>query len=735
MSGKHGPPHELPATSIVGQSTTIELPTTYVGKQPKPGKHPNGGGFSVPTNVVVNSREFTTHSMKTAREFQTRTEQLAQSIEQDLVATRLEGPTHPLPPAEAIIRELGVRHTLIARKTAELHQKTALAHQFFGGDPLNKDFHDYFRKAQSIDRTVNARGVAMQAWATSYRAAHEANLLSQSIQMLNQQQVEVHKSLAAVQANDQAQAAAAEAQRVAAEKARIQAEANAYVEAQAQAQLQKQVQLEVQERARIAALNTALAEAEAKAEAAAQHFAAEQARLQADMEQRIEQIQKQLQTERQSLETRRKVIDTATAVAQRQVRRANLKIQQQKEKQAQERERQQALLAAEAETLRQAEQARLLAQWREETEARWQSPTFANVGSMAAFGPAFTGTTGTFGVSPATSLALRTALRAAVSAAIAALASVAAPVLVGFAALLAPSRLGNGDLFSVSVPLSELAPDSTADLYELAAVGGEIDLPVRLGSRTIGNSVEIVVVATDGVTVPASVPVRLAHFDARKNVYVSGSTVSNGPVITWTPLVEPQDPSTEFPLIDTDLPIYEGATVTPDAGRIDPFPVLDRYGFGGFITVFPIDSGIPPTFTMFRDRRQDPGIASGSGQSVSGNWLGAASTLEGAPIPKQIADKLRGREFSSFKAFRRVFWKTVASERFLNRQFTPLNKIDLRDGLSPSAKSSEQVGRRKKFEIHHVKPISEGGAVYDIDNLRILTPKQHIEAHSKKGEM
>jgi hypothetical protein len=596
-----------------------------------------------------------------------------------------------------------------------------------------------------MGQRVMPGGIAMQAWTASYRAAHEAWLLAQSIQILNQQQVQVLNRLAAVQANDQAQAAAAKAQRVAAERAWIAAEQQrlkeiadaARLEAQlkALADLQAQTQAQAQEKARIDTLKTELAEAEANAEAAAQHFAAEQARLQSDMEQRIEQIQKQLHTERQSLEARRKVIDTATAMAQRQAQLANLKIQQQKEKQAQEHERQQARLAAEAETQRQLEQARLLAQWREETEAQWQSPTFANVGSMAVFGPTFTGTLGTVGVSPATSLALRTALRAAVSAAIAALASVAAPVLVGFAALLAPSRLGSGDLFSVSVPLSELAPDSTADLYELAAIGGEIDLPVRLGSRTIGNSVEIVVVATDGVTVPASVPVRLAHFDARKNVYVSSSTVSNGPVITWTPLVKPQDPSTEFPLIDTDLPIYEGATVTPGVGRIDPFPELDRYGFGGFITVFPIDSGIPPTFTMFRDRRQDPGVASGSGQSVSGNWLGAASTLEGAPIPKQIADKLRGREFSSFKAFRRVFWKTVASERFLNRQFTSLNKIDLRDGLSPSAKSSEQVGRRKKFEIHHVKPISEGGAVYDIDNLRILTPKQHIEAHSKKGEM
>jgi len=682
--------------------------------------------------VIANSHTIDATKKSLAQEYQTRINQLPQTIEQELAATRLEGSTHPLPPADAIIRELGVRNTLLSRKTAEFHQKTALANQFYGGDPLNRSLIEFYQTASAMGQRVMPGGIAMQAWTASYRAAHEAWLLAQSIQILNQQQVQVLNRLAAVQANDQAQAAAAKAQRVAAERAWIAAEQQrlkeiadaARLEAQLKALADLQAQTQAQEKARIDTLKTELAEAEANAEA-----------LQSDMEQRIEQIQKQLQTERQSLEARRKFIDTATAMAQRQAQLANLKIQQQKEKQAQEHERQQARLAAEAETQRQLEQARLLAQWREETEAQWQSPTFANVGSMAVFGPTFTGTLGTVGVSPATSLALRTALRAAVSAAIAALASVAAPVLVGFAALLAPSRLGSGDLFSVSVPLSELAPDSTADLYELAAIGGEIDLPVRLGSRTIGNSVEIVVVATDGVTVPASVPVRLAHFDARKNVYVSSSTVSNGPVITWTPLVKPQDPSTEFPLIDTDLPIYEGATVTPGVGRIDPFPELDRYGFGGFITVFPIDSGIPPTFTMFRDRRQDPGVASGSGQSVSGNWLGAASTLEGAPIPKQIADKLRGREFSSFKAFRRVFWKTVASERFLNRQFTSLNKIDLRDGLSPSAKSSEQVGRRKKLEIHHVKPISEGGAVYDIDNLRILTPKQHIEAHSKKGEM
>lgn len=729
--------------------------------------------------VIANSHTIDVTKKSLEQEYQTRISQLPQTIEQELAATRLEGSTHPLAPADAIIRELGVRNTLLSRKTADFHQKTALANQFYGGDPLNRSLIEFYQKASTMGQRVMPGGIAMQAWTASYRAAHEAWLLAQSIQILNQQQVQVLNRLAAVQANDQAQAAAAEAQRVAAERARIAAEQQrlkeiadaarreqeqvrrreqnrlaalaeterlaveqarmaadkAHLEAQLKALADFQAQNQAQEKARIATLKTALAEAEANAEAAALHFAAEQARLQAEMEQRIEQIQKQLQTERQSLETRRKVIDTATAVAQRQAQLTNLKIQQQKEKQAQERERQQARLAAEADTQRQLEQARLLAQWREETEDRWQSPTFANVGSMAAFGPAFTGTLGTVGVSPATSLALRTALRAAVSAAIAALASIATPVLVGFAALLAPSRLGNGDLFSISVPLSELAPDSTPDLYELAAVGGEIDLPVRLGSRTIGNSVEIVVVATDGVTVPASVPVRLAHFDARKNVYVSGSTVSNGPVITWTPLIEPQDPSTEFPLIDTDLPIYEGATVTPDAGRIDPFPELDRYGFGGFITVFPIDSGIPPTFTMFRDRRQDPGIASGAGQVVSGNWLGAASTGDGAPIPMQIADKFRGGEFSSFKAFRRAFWKAMGDDELLSGQFTKLRQMDMKHRLAPAALPQDQVGRRIKYEIHHINPIGAGGEVYDMDNLRVMTPKLHISIHSNiKGE-
>ncbi|WP_425452635.1 hypothetical protein [Edaphovirga cremea] len=30
--------------------------------------------------------------------------------------------------------------------------------------------------------------------------------------------------------------------------------------------------------------------------------------------------------------------------------------------------------------------------------------------------------------------------------------------------------------------------------------------------------------------------------------------------------------------------------------------------------------------------------------------------------------------------------------------------------------------------------MSEDGPVYDVDNLRVLTPKRYIEIHSKSGE-
>jgi len=64
-------------------------------------------------------------------------------------------------------------------------------------------------------------------------------------------------------------------------------------------------------------------------------------------------------------------------------------------------------------------------------------------------------------------------------------------------------------------------------------------------------------------------------------------------------------------------------------------------------------------------------------------WLGAASQGEGAPIPSQIADQLRGREFRNFRAFREAFWKAVANDAELSRNFIDNNFSEMKNGRAP----------------------------------------------------
>ncbi|WP_409014162.1 HNH endonuclease signature motif containing protein [Arsenophonus sp.] len=132
-------------------------------------------------------------------------------------------------------------------------------------------------------------------------------------------------------------------------------------------------------------------------------------------------------------------------------------------------------------------------------------------------------------------------------------------------------------------------------------------------------------------------------------------------------------------------------------------------------------------------RRNQPGIVSGKGKKVGDKWLEEAGKELGAPIPSQIADKLRGKKFNSFDEFRKKFWREVSKDAELNKQFKGINQSGMRDGLSPFSPKNEQVGGREKYEIHHIKPIKDGGDVYNLDNLSVLTPKKHISIHSKKG--
>ncbi|WP_426202475.1 S-type pyocin domain-containing protein [Pseudomonas sp. TWP3-1] len=543
------------------------------------------------------------------QEFNAKSNLLPQSIENELAAARLTGATNPLPPAAAIVRELDVRNTLIQRKSAELHEQTAVANRFFGSDPLGKNFNDFLNQASAIRRMNHAGPAVRELWSQSYRAAHEARLLNQTVQLLNQQQINVQNWLSAVLANDQAQAAAAaqEAQRLAAERARIAAEqqrqrelAEAIRREQEQVRAREQARLaalaekqhrdaeqarlaaevarinaeaEVQERARITALKIALAEAQAIAETAARELAAEQARLQADMEQRIEAIR-----EREDRSPEMQRVYPASGVA-------------------------------------------------------------------ASTSPHFSFASTAIRLPPATSSAILNALRAGLLTVKATGAALfGGPVLIGFAALLMPSRLGNGERFAMSVPLSELSSESSQTLREIADRQGTLEMPVGLGVRPQGAGTEVFVISADDFHVRSSVLVLNAAYDLLNDVYEIALPGSPTDFLTWTPAISPSDSSTESPMVETESPPYSGGPIVPVEGRLDLHPILVE-GWERFIIVFPDDSGIEPLYVVISGTYEggsEDGEHSGrafnpndtGGPTLNLNWTTALATSEGENIVK-----------------------------------------------------------------------------------------------------
>ncbi|EIK68919.1 S-type pyocin family protein [Pseudomonas synxantha BG33R] len=341
---------------------------------------------------------------------------------------------------------------------------------------------------------------------------------------------------------------------------------------------------------------------------------------------------------------------------------------------------------------------------------------------------------GTIATAEGITITLQAAIRSAVAALTELVASTASGLMVGVSALVYSPKLANGELperYALGTPISTLVPDLNESTIT-SAVNGTIDLPVRMSSKTAtdGRS-EVLVVTADGTSVPSKVKVVAATYDPGQKVYTVTTSDIPPRTLIWTPIVAPGDSSTTLPVDQSEPPVYTGATVTPVEGRIDSFPAAAEAGFDDFITVFPVNSGLPPIYVFFRDRREDPGVVTGNGQSITGSWLGAASQGEGSPIPSQIADKLKGQEFKNFRAFREAFWKTVANDSELASQFKRQNLSIMLDGKTPFSSKSEWVGESVKFEIHHKIFISQGGEIFDIDNIYIVTPKRHKEIHRK----
>ncbi|MGF0238259.1 S-type pyocin domain-containing protein [Rhodococcus sp. IEGM1300] len=207
------------------------------------------------------------------------------------------------------------------------------------------------------------------------------------------------------------------------------------------------------------------------------------------------------------------------------------------------------------------------------------------------------------------------------------------------------------------------------------------------------------------------------------------------PASSWKPLVPPGSEhlgSTTSPITPTDPLIYPGTPAIPVLPQNETFPAVDEGEMGASIPGFPGDMELPSPDALFRDRRDDPGVASGVGQVTSGVLLGEAARGAGAPIPAKIADQLRGKEFANFHRFREAFWRAVAADVILRKQFAIDNLTRMRGGLSPFSISADQRGGRKTFELHHDIEIAMGGDVYGIDNISVVTPRRHIELHIER---
>ena len=299
-----------------------------------------------------------------------------------------------------------------------------------------------------------------------------------------------------------------------------------------------------------------------------------------------------------------------------------------------------------------------------------------------------------------------------------------------------PTKVGGGPdkpALVGSFPLSEMGLPPATPLPQQ----GEIDLPVRMLMKDQDDWTDVYAVKTGAANIAAKVKVATAQFDQSKGVYTFTTDSQPPRTFIFTPAkppgmdissVLPQPPSAPV------VPPHTGADITflaTKPGLI--FLALEEGDFHDYIIWFPAASGLEPVYIYFKTPRDEPGEVTGRGQQVAGVWLAEAGKGLGAPIPVQIADKLRGRKFSSFDRFREAFWQEVANDPELAAQFKPSNMDLMKNGYAPFVKKSDKSGKRVRIELHHKKPISQGGDVYHIDNINAVTPKRHIEIHSKNG--
>lgn len=234
------------------------------------------------------------------------------------------------------------------------------------------------------------------------------------------------------------------------------------------------------------------------------------------------------------------------------------------------------------------------------------------------------------------------------------------------------------------------------------------------------------------------IPVMYVGMD-KDNRYSVILDAENGVTIYWTPTDNGEPHWQTTPNHDDGFE-QQDIYVTPihsNEGNALVNPIPDEKDWRDCILVFPENSGIAPLYIVYSENpRNKSGVVTGKGKDVEwrdGYWLGeAANSGQGQYIPTKIADALRGREFKRFSDLQTAIWKEVANNPELLEQFHKKNKVQIQKGNAPYCRLDYQKGGRERYEIHHFDQIQYDGEVYNIDNLRINTVKNHIRIHSNE---
>ncbi|WP_313683188.1 S-type pyocin domain-containing protein [Pantoea sp.] len=292
------------------------------------------------------------------------------------------------------------------------------------------------------------------------------------------------------------------------------------------------------------------------------------------------------------------------------------------------------------------------------------------------------------------------------------------------------------NMFLSAMPGDAINLPAEHELLAAAAADGTVEMSVRGRVYFSDGLLKTYLVRTIN---PSRVRVLSATVDAVTGLYSVTIPAESG-LPSRTILVSPEGASGYQGLPPLATPVHNEA-VPDNTGNTDPgvaspavesFPQADDLDFRDAILIFPADSGLDPAYVMLQSGRDLPGKVTGTGADVEGTWLAGASEGLGSPVPTRIADRLRDREFSSFDAFRKAFWQEVAADPELAAQFTAQNVGRMRKGSAPRVSMKEGVGGRRSFELHHTELISLGGEVYNVENIKVMTPKHHINTHSNK---